>query len=321
MTSRHATLRKLRLILASAAIMGAVVFALVATPAARAQTSYASATEAVDALVTAVRSGDRQSMLGVLGPNSADVISSGDPVADAETRQQFLEAYDAKHQIVAEGDDKARLVIGSDDFSFPIPIVSKDKSWQFDVAAGRDEILARRIGRNELNAIEASLAYVDAQNEYAERGAAGNGVYAQRIVSRPGRKDGLYWPTDDGEDESPLGALFAAAVAKGYRAGQERAPYHGYYFRILTRQGPSALGGTIDYRAHGRMIGGFALVAYPAQYGTSGIMTFLVNHQGVVYQKDLGARTRAIAEAMTTFNPNKTWQRVSDVKQSPAPGQ
>ena len=166
------------------------------------------------------------------------------------------------------------------------------------------------IGRNELNAIEASLAFVDAQQEYAEKGVAGNGVYAQQIVSQPGKKDGLYWPAASEEDESPLGELAASAAAEGYRAGQQRMPYHGYYYRVLTRQGPSALGGAIDYVVRGKMIGGFALVAYPAEYGNSGVMTFVVNHQGVVFQKDLGLSTARVAGAMTTFNPDQSWSRV-----------
>jgi hypothetical protein len=209
------------------------------------------------------------------------------------------------------------LVIGREDWPFPIPLVRKDGAWQFDTEAGRDEILYRRIGRNELNAIETSLAYVDAQQEYAEQGVASNGVYAQRIVSRPGKKDGLYWPAQSKADESPLGELAASAAAEGYRAGQQRAPYHGYYYKVLTRQGPNAPGGAMDYVVRGRMIGGFALVAYPAEYRNSGVMTFLVNHQGNVYEKDLGPNTASIAPGMTAFNPDKTWRRVTDAVRPP----
>jgi len=190
--------------------------------------------------------------------------------------------------------------------------VRKDGTWRFDTEAGRDEILFRRIGRNELNTIQAILAYVDAQQEYAEKGIGGNGVYAQRIVSQPGKKDGLYWPVQFGEDESPLGELAAAASAAGYRASQQRQPYHGYYYKILTRQGPNAPGGAIDYVVKGRMMGGFALVAYPAEYRNSGVMTFLVNHQGIVYQKDLGPNTTGIASGMTAYNPDSTWERVAE---------
>jgi Protein of unknown function (DUF2950) len=290
-----------------------LVFALASV--ATAQQSYNTAEEAADAFVNAARSGDRKSMLAVLGRDGADIVSSGDAVADAAMRQRFLAAYDAKHQVAMEGDSKAVMVIGQEDFPFPIPLVRQDGMWRFDTAAGREEILYRRIGRSELSAIQACLAYVDAQQEYAEKGIAGNGVHAQRIVSRPGKKDGLYWPAQSGEDESPLGELAAAAAAQGYRAGQERRPYHGYYYRLLTRQGDRASGGAIDYIASGKMIGGFALVAYPAEYGNSGVMTFLVNHQGVVYQKDLGPNTARVAARIMTFNPDTTWQRVGDTGQ------
>ena len=215
-----------------------------------------------------------------------------------------------------EGADKAVLVLGNQDWPFPIPLVRKDGTWRFDTVAGREEILFRRIGRNELAAIQTILAFVDAQQEYAEKGIGGNGVYAQRIVSRPATKDGLYWPAQSGEDESPLGDLAASAAAEGYRAGQQRIPYHGYYYKVLTRQGPNAPGGALDYVVRGKMIGGFALVAYPAQYGNSGVMTFLVNHQGTIYEKDLGEQTAGIAPGMTAFNPDGTWQRVSEADQA-----
>jgi Protein of unknown function (DUF2950) len=285
---------------------------LVTTTVASAQQRFNTPDEAVAALVTASKSEDRATVIRVLGPDSRDIVSSGDSVADAAARKRVLEAYDAKHQVVMEGDDKAVLVIGNEEWPFPIPLVRADGSWHFDTAAGRDEILFRRIGRNELRAIQTCLAYVDAQDEYAEKGIAGNGVYAQRVVSQPGKKDGLYWPVQSGEEESPLGELAAAAAAEGYRAGQQRMPYHGYYYKILTRQGPNAPGGALDYVVHGKMIGGFALVAYPAEYRNSGVMTFLVNHQGKIYQKDLGPDTEGIAANMTSFNPDNTWQQVTD---------
>jgi Protein of unknown function (DUF2950) len=290
----------------------AAVLVLAMTSMASAQQSFKSAEEAAAALASAARSGDRRGLLTVLGRGGADIVSSGDPVDDAATRQRFVAAYDAKHQIAMEGDSKAVMVIGPDDFPFPIPLVRKDGAWRFDTAAGREEILMRRIGRNELAAIQAALAFVDAQHEYAEKGIGGPGVHAQRIVSQAGRKDGLYWPAQSGEDESPLGELAAAAAASGYRAGQGRRPYHGYFYKILTRQGPNAPGGALDYVVRGKMIGGFALVAHPAEYGVSGIMTFIVNHQGIVYQKDLGPDTGRIAIAMTRFDPDRTWQRVPE---------
>ncbi|MET0632499.1 MAG: DUF2950 domain-containing protein [Xanthobacteraceae bacterium] len=295
-----------------ARLLTAALLAFAMTSAASAQQSFKTPEEAVEALATAAKAHDRKSVLAVLGPDAADIVSSGDEVADRADRDRVIEAYDAKRQVVMEGADKAVLVLGNQDWPFPIPLVRKDGSWRFDTAAGREEILFRRIGRNELAAIQTILAFVDAQQEYAEKGIGGNGVYAQRIVSRPGTKDGLYWPAQSGEDESPLGDLAASAAAEGYRAGQQRIPYHGYYYKVLTRQGPNAPGGALDYVVRGKMIGGFALVAYPAQYGNSGVMTFLVNHQGTIYEKDLGERTAGIAAGMTAFNPDNTWQRVSE---------
>jgi len=295
----------------------ATVLAFALASVANAQESFKTAEEAADALASAARAGDRKGLLTVLGRGGADIVSSGDPVADASARNRVVEAYDAKHQVVMEGNDRAVLIIGREDWPFPIPLVRKDGSWRFDTAAGREEILYRRIGRNELDAIETCLAYVDAQQEYAERGVAGNGVYAQRIVSRPGKKDGLYWPAQSSTDESPLGELAASAAAEGYRAGQQRAAYHGYYYKVLTRQGPNASGGALDYVVRGNMIGGFALVAYPAEYRNSGVMTFVVNHEGNVYEKDLGPDTAGIAAGMTAFNPDNTWRRVTDVAPPP----
>jgi hypothetical protein len=295
-----------------ARLLTAALLAFAMTSAASAQQSFKTPEEAVEALATAAKAHDRKGVLAVLGADAADIVSSGDDVADRADRDRVIEAYDAKRQVVMERADKAVLVLGNQDWPFPIPLVRKDGSWRFDTAAGREEILFRRIGRNELAAIQTILAFVDAQQEYAEKGIGGNGVYAQRIVSRPGTKDGLYWPAQSGEDESPLGDLAASAAAEGYRAGQQRIPYHGYYYKVLTRQGPNAPGGALDYVVRGKMIGGFALVAYPAQYGNSGVMTFLVNHQGTIYEKDLGEQTAGIAAGMTAFNPDNTWQRVSE---------
>lgn len=281
----------------------------------RAQQAFNTAEEAASALVAAAKTGDRKALVTVLGPDGVAIASSGDEVADAATRQQFVAAYDAKHAIAMEGDSKAVMILGQEDFPFPIPLVRKDGKWQFDTVAGRREILVRRIGRNELDAIQTCLAYVDAQNEYADvdRTGAGFKTYAQRVVSQPGKKDGLYWPTAQGEAASPLGNLMADATAEGYRAKRSgRIPFHGYYFKILTKQGPAAPGGALDYVVRGMMIGGFALVAYPAEYQNSGVMTFVVNHAGTVYQKDLGPRTTRLAERMTSFNPDKTWQKVTD---------
>jgi hypothetical protein len=279
---------------------------------AGAQQSFKSPEDAAEALVNASRDNWPKGVINVLGADAAEIVSSGDKTSDEAMRQKFLSAYEAGHEIRKEGDDKAVMIIGKDDFPFPIPLTRKGAAWKFDTAAGRLEILHRRIGRNELNAIKAILAYVDAQNEYAEkdRTGAGSATYAQRIVSRPGKKDGLYWPTAPGEEESPLGELIAQATTQGYSIGGDRTPYHGYYFRILTRQGPLAEGGEVDYVVRGKMIGGFALVAYPAEYGNSGVMTFVVNYAGTIFEKDLGEHTARIAERMTSFNPDQTWRKV-----------
>lgn len=294
-------------------LISATIAALLwaAASIANAQQTFKAPDEAANALVSAAKSGDPKAIVTVLGPDGNDIVSSGDDVADAATRAKFVAAYEAKHQIEMEGETKAVMVVGNDDFPLPIPLVRKDGTWQFDTAAGREEIVARRIGKNELDAIQACLAYVDAQNDYAEkdRTGAGANIYAQRIVSQPGKKDGLYWPTSQGEDPSPLGELVAEATRQGYRVGGERAPYHGYYFKALTKQGAAASGGELEYIVRGKMIGGFALVAYPAEYRNSGVMTFIVSHEGIVYQKDLGPETAKLAEAMMSFNPDRSWQK------------
>jgi hypothetical protein len=203
------------------------------------------------------------------------------------------------------------LVYGDDDFPFAIPIVKKGEQWHFDTDAGRSEILARRIGRNELATIQVCLAYVDAQREYGSTDRDGDGLfeYAQKFRSTPGKEDGLYWPSEPGQPESPLGELVADARSEGYAGKPQGSPYHGYLFKLLKAQGPHAEGGAYDYVVRGNMIGGFALVAYPAQYGVSGIMTFVVNHDGVVYSKDLGPNTTKLAAAMTRYDPDSSWKK------------
>jgi Protein of unknown function (DUF2950) len=297
----------------TAAILVVASASIATSSLAIAQEDYKTPEAAVDALVATARSGDEKTALVVLGREGEDIISSGDKVSDDAVRARFVTSYDAKHQIAMESDKKAILVIGDNDYPFPIPMVrNKNGTWSFDTDAGRREILYRRIGHNELDAIETSLAYIDAQDDYAakDRTGAGAGIYAQRFVSTPGKKDGLYWPTQQGEEESPLGELFAAASKQGYRAGEGRSPYHGYYYKILTKQGPSAVGGAADYIVNGNMIGGFAMVAYPAEYRNSGVMTFIVNYDGTVFEKDLGPDTADIAEHMTSFNPDSTWKKV-----------
>jgi hypothetical protein len=275
---------------------------------ALAQQSFPTPEDAAVALAAAVKSGPGD-ILKVLGKSAGDIVSSGDEVADAATRQRFTSVYDTRHSIKTEGNKKAMLMLGPDDFPFPIPLVNAKTGWEFDTDEGRIEILYRRIGRNELDAIQTCLAFVDAENEYADKDRGeGAGVYAQRIVSTPGKKDGLFW-RDDG-DPSPLGALAAQASAEGYTAGEGPAPYHGYYFRILKGQGSDAPGGALNYVVKGKMIGGFGLIAWPAEYGNSGVMTFVVNHGGTVYQKDLGRRTEFVAQRTTRFDPDQTWKKI-----------
>lgn len=280
--------------------------------AARAQEAFKTPAAAAAAMIEAARTNDEKRLQAILGSVGRDALHSGDDVADAADRKRFLEAYDSRHSIAEQG-DKATLIVGPDDFPFPIPILRRGNGWRFDGASGRDEILARRIGRNELAAIQASLAFLDAQQEYAakDRTGRGPGVYAQRIVSRPGAKDGLYWESAAGDELSPLGSLAAEAAAEGYRASETRRPFHGYYYKILKRQGAAAPGGAIEYVVGGRMIGGFALLAYPAEYGRSGLMSFMLNHQGTVYQKDLGPGTDRVAARMQSFNPGKGWEKVA----------
>lgn len=279
---------------------------------ALAQEPFTTPEAAVEALAAAARSEDGAGVLKVLGPDAEPIVNSGDPVADSNIRQKFVSAYDAKHIIEMEGDGTQTLIVGNEDWPFPIPLINKDGQWQFDTKAGLTEILSRRIGRNELSVIQVSQAYVQAQNEYASLDPAGfgRGVYAQRIVSHPGKKDGLYWPSAEGEEPSPLGELAAQAAAEGYKPGSTPIPYHGYYYRILTRQGATAPGGAYDYLVKGKMIGGFALVAHPAEYGNSGIMTFMVNQDGVVFQKDLGPDTVRLARKISAFDPDQTWTKV-----------
>jgi hypothetical protein len=295
------------------AALALTALALLSSPSP-AQQSYPTPEDAAAALAAAAKSGPSD-ILKVLGRPAEDIVSSGDEVADADIRQRFTSMYDAKHAIKAEGNKTATLMLGTDDFPFPIPLVNTKTGWEFDTGEGRIEVLRRRIGRNELDAIQTSLAYVDAQNEYADKDRGeGVGVYAQRIVSTPGKKDGLFWRDD--ADPSPLGALAAEASAEGYKAGEGgQRPYHGYYFRILKGQGSDAPGGALNYVVKGKMIGGFALIAWPAEYGNSGVMTFLVNHAGTVYEKDLGKPTGFIAQRTTLFDPDQTWKKVDAAKQ------
>lgn len=294
--------------------LAAAVFVAASASVASAQQDYKTPQDAVDALLTAAKSGDSKAAVAVFGRDGEEIVSSGDKIADQNARRRFVASYEAKHEIKMDGERKATLIIGDNNYPFPVPLVRVNGMWSFDTEAGLAEILYRRIGHNELRTIQTCLAYVDAQNEYAEkdRTGAGAGVYAEHFVSEAGKKDGLYWPTAQGEPESPLGELFAAASKLGYRTGEGRTPYQGYYYKILTKQGPAAPGGALDYIVNGKMIGGFALVAYPAAYRNSGVVTFIVNHNGIVFQKDLGPNTTKEAESMTAYDPGKGWKKVEE---------
>ncbi|HEU5193247.1 MAG TPA: DUF2950 domain-containing protein [Methylomirabilota bacterium] len=282
-----------------------------AAPKPVVQKRFASAEEAVDALVAALRQHKTETVISILGGESRPLIVSGDAVADRRARETFVKAYDEAHALVTK-DAGTTLTLGTDEWPFPIPLVKDGDRWRFDGKEGREEILARRIGRNELYTIQTCLAYVDAQREYYSEDRIGKGVlqYAQKFVSAPGKRDGLYWVSKPGEPPSPLGELVARARGEGYRrASSGPTPFHGYLFKILTSQGPGAPDGAYNYVVKGQMIAGFALVAYPAQYGASGVMSFLVNHDGVVYEKDLGPTTAAVATSLRSFDPSG-WAKV-----------
>jgi len=290
-----------------------------ATQKAVVQKTFATPEEAAKALAETLRKHDMKSLLAVIGPTSRNWLSSGDEVADRHDMEKFLAAYDRKNSISQQAEDKAILLVGEGDWPFPAPMVRKGNGWVFDATAGREEIFNRRIGRNELDAIQTLLAVVDAQREYAAGDPDRNGYhdYARRFASNKGMKDGLFWPAQAGEPLSPLGPLVGAAAREGYgkksgggKSGGKPAAYHGYRYRILEAQGKDAPGGTYSYLVGDKMIGGFAIVAYPAKYGVSGVMTFLVSHEGQVYEKDLGKTTEAEALGMRRFNPDPGWNKV-----------
>jgi hypothetical protein len=299
-----------------AAVLAVMILVFVGfdADAAVKQKGFATPEEAVKAFAAAMQSNDERELLSIFGPTAKELISSGDPVRDKKQRERFVSDYDRKNSITQEG-AKMVLVIGEKDWPFPIPLVKKADQWIFDTKAGKEEILNRRIGENELSTVLTLLAVVDAQREYAMHDRDDDGLleYAEKFRSDPGKKNGLYWKTKEGEQPSPLGELVADARAEGYtRAGTKQNPiaFNGYYFRMLMKQGKHAAGGAFDYVVRKNMIGGFAVVAYPAVYGSSGVMTFVVNYEGVVYEKDLGKNTAKTAKAMTSFDPDQTWKKV-----------
>ncbi len=271
------------------------------------QKTFSSPEDASNALVTAVQSNDQSAMLDILGPGGEQIVSSGDETEDSHSRADFVQKYREMHRLVREPDGTTTLYIGAKNWPTPIPLVNKSNSWYFDTEAGEKEILYRRIGRNEISTVRVCRELVTAEKEYS----AQHTEYAQKIFSDEGQHNGLYWKAADGEPQSPIGPLVASAVAEGYAKRQDGAPtpYRGYYYRILTRQRKNGPGGARNYIVNGKMTEGFAFVAYPAEYGSSGVMTFIVNEDGVVYQKDLGKRTAVLAKAMKEYKPDSTWQR------------
>ncbi len=282
--------------------------------AASEQKRFATGEEAVNAFIKALRGDDNAELLSIFGAEANEIISSGDEIADKQRRQTFLTAYDEQHRLDVDGNNLV-IVVGKNDWPFPIPLVKQSEQWVFDTSAGKEEIINRRIGQNELGTIQTILAIGDAQREYAMKDRDGDGVrkYAQKFRSDPGKKNGLYWETNEGEEPSPLGPLVAEGREEGYFKKESSggpSPYHGYFYRILTSQGEHAKGGAYDYIVDGNMIGGFAVVAYPADFGNSGVMTFMVNHDGVAYQKNLGDDTEQEAKDMKLFDPDETWTKV-----------
>ncbi len=296
-------------------IFALIAIAPVLCEANAAQKSFASPEAGTTALVEAVKVNDQATLHAILGPHGKTLINSDDRVADQQSRDAFIKTYGEANTLVLEGGTQAVLVIGRDEWPMPIPLVKSPAGWRFDTPQGEKEILTRRIGRNELAAIQVCLAIVDAAHEYAALDVDRDGIpeYATQFVSTPGKHDGLYWQTKADEPLSPLGPLLAAATREGYTHSLSKplAPYHGYYYRILTKQGKAAPGGARDFLFKGHMIGGFAVIAYPARYGVSGIMSFLINQDGVVYEHNLGKNTTAIASKMTRFNPDAGWKQVA----------
>jgi hypothetical protein len=276
--------------------------------------SFSTPQDAANALIEAAEKFDEPALSEILGPNSYDIIHSGEPARDREVAQKFAEQARLKTDIALQPKNSRRAIleIGEDNWPFAVPIVKVGSRWSFDATAGRQELLYRRIGGNELDAIAICRGYVEAQHAYAlqKRGVSGTNQYAQRIISTPGTQDGLAWQNSDGTWGGPIGEKVAAAIARGYTNRTE--PFHGYFFKILKGQGPAAPLGEMDFVVKGAMIGGFALIAFPAQYRVTGVKTFLVSHDGVVYEQDLGPKTVELAQAIERFNPDKSWTPVTD---------
>jgi hypothetical protein len=276
--------------------------------------AFASPEAAVAEFMAAVKAQDLKALRALFGPEGEELVVSEDAVEDRRRREAFLRLFEERHAIVPIGPQMV-LVVGAQEWPFPIPLVPQANRWVFDTLAGKEEILNRRVGENELSTVQTLLAVVDAQREYAMEDRDGDGLrkYAEKFWSDPGRRNGLYWPTPEGEPPSPLGELAAEAQAEGYTRGgsaEPPRPYHGYHFRILTTQGAHAAGGAFNYLVNDKLVGGFAVLAYPAGYGRTGVMTFLVSHEGIVYQKNIGPQTPELARALTAFDPDPSWTPV-----------
>ncbi len=302
-------------ILAALTVLLAACFPSLSMAQQTGQKTFSSAEDASNALVAAAKNNDEKAMLDILGPDGKQIVSSGDEAQDAESRANFVQKFQQMHRLVKEPDGATTLYIGAENWPTPIPLVNKGNLWYFDTEAGKEEILYRRIGRNELSAIRVCQGLVAAQKEYY---AKQNNQYAPKIFSDEGEHDGLYWKVTQGEPESPIGPLVASAVAEGFAPSGAGAPtpYRGYYYHSLRRQGKDAPGGAKSYIVDGKMTEGFAFVAYPAEYRSSGVMTFIVNEDGVVYQKDLGKKTEVLAKAMKEYNPDSTWQKAEDQEET-----
>jgi len=304
-------------ILAALAILLTACFPIRSMAQQAGQKTFSSPEDASNALVTAARNNDEKTMLDILGPDGKQIVSSGDETEDAESRANFVRRYEQMHRLVKEPDGTTVLYIGAENWPTPIPLVNQGNSWYFDTEAGKKEILYRRVGRNELSAISVCQELVAAQKEFY---SAQHNEYAKEIFSNEGQHNGLYWKAAEGEPQSPVGPLVASAFAEGYAKSQNGspAPYRGYYYRMLTRQGKNGPGGAKSYLVNGKLAEGFAFVAYPAEYRSSGVMTFIVNEDGIVYQKDLGKKTEVLAKALKEYNPNSSWQKAEEEQEETA---
>jgi hypothetical protein len=303
--------------LAAVAILLGGSFAPPSLAQQKGQKTFSSTDEASSALIAAAKNNDEAALLEILGPEGKDIVTSGDPTQDAQNRANIVQRYQEMHRLVKEPDGTTTIYIGAENWPMPIPLMNKNGVWYFDTAAGEMEILFRRIGRNEMSTIRVCEELVAAQKEYS---STQNGVYAQQIFSDEGQHNGLYWKVADGEPQSPIGPLVAAAVAEGYDKGKAGppTPYRGYLYHVLTSQGKGAPGGAKSYIVDGKMTQGFGFVAYPAEYRSSGVMTFIVGADGVVYQKDLGKKTEKIGKEMKEYNPDSTWRKAKQPEEQTA---